>query len=667
VTDVVPLGPFLLEAVGALFFSGLLYALWRQHRRRYLGFWAASLLCGALHLLAAAATSRLGRWLPALDPLRLLLGVVAAVGGFWQAGLLPVGAVALARRRGPSNSLTVAVLAPTAVLGVAAAVAGAAWRGPGQALFGNALHAVVAGVGLAWAAVLVWRSPESGQARGPRLLAAAFTLGAAQHVQYLVLALAPHLARPVYAGVLHHADVALGWLTGLGMVVSLLESERGAAGRAAGQFERLISLDALTGLGNRQSFLERMLAALGQAETSRTRVGVVLLDLDRFKLVNDSLGHSVGDLLLRQVGHRIREIVRRGDDIARFGGDEFTLLVPAIRHSEEAMRVAGKIVQGLRESFRLGGQELFVTASAGVSLFPDHGKDRDTLLKCADTALYRAKEAGRDTARLFSPEMTAETEHRLGLENDLRKAVAAQQFELYFQPIMDVARNRLHGAEALIRWRHPERGLLSPLEFIGVAEQTGLIGPLGTWVLHQTCRQAARWQNLRPRPVAAVNLSARQFLDPVLGRIVKSALEESGLEPQRLELEITETIAMQDLDTTMAMLHELSGLGVRISMDDFGTGYSSLSYLKRFPIHTLKIDQSFVRSVPTDTSDTAIATTVILMAHALGLRVVAEGVERVEQLAYLRQQNCDFAQGYLFSKPLPGPQFDEFLAKQAAG
>jgi diguanylate cyclase (GGDEF)-like protein len=667
VTDVVPLGPFLLEAVGALFFSGLLYALWRQHRRRHLGFWAASFLCGALHLLAAAATSRLGRWLPALDPLRLLLGVVAAVGGFWQAGLLPVGAVALVRRGRPSNTLTVAVLAPTAVLGVAAAVAGAAWRGPGQGLFGNALHAVVAALGLAWAAVLLWRSPDAGQAVGPRLLAAAFSLGAAQHVQYLVLALAPRLAGPLYTGVLHHADVALGWLAGLGMVVSLLESERGAAHRAAGQFERLTSLDALTGLGNRQSFLERMLAALGQAETSRTRVGVLLLDLDRFKLVNDSLGHSVGDLLLRQVGHRIREIVRRSDDLARFGGDEFTLLVPAIRHSEEAMRVARKIVQGLREPFRLGGQELFVTASAGVSLFPDHGKDRDTLLKCADTALYRAKEAGRDTARLFSPEMTAETEHRLGLENDLRKAVAAQQFELYFQPIMDVARNRVHGAEALIRWRHPERGLLSPLEFIGVAEQTGLIGPLGTWVLHQTCRQAVRWEGFRPHPVAAVNISARQFLDPVLGRIVKSALEESGLEPHRLELEITETIAMQDLETTMAMLHELSGLGVRISMDDFGTGYSSLSYLKRFPIHTLKIDQSFVRSVPTDTSDTAIATTVILMAHALGLRVVAEGVERVEQLAYLRQQNCDFAQGYLFSKPLPAPQLEGFLARQAAG
>ncbi len=387
------------------------------------------------------------------------------------------------------------------------------------------------------------------------------------------------------------------------------------------------------------------------------------LDLDRFKDINDSLGHSVGDALLKAVADRIRRCVREGDTVARFGGDEFTLLVPHIDNVEDAAKIAQKILETLKIPFILGERELFATTSIGISIYPGDGLDAETLVRNADTAMYRAKEQGRDNYQLYAPAMNARALERLALENMLRKALSQEELVVYYQPLVDLESRGIIGVEALIRWQHPELGLLSPAHFISVAELSGLIIPIGNWVLLTACRQVHAWhRRLGHELTVAVNLSARQFSQPNLVDGVSRALNESGLPPECLELEITESNAMQNAENTTYTLRELKTLGIRISMDDFGTGYSSLNYLKRFPIDTLKLDQSFVREVTTDPSDAAIVSAVITMAHSLNLTVVAEGVETEEQFAFLQKQRCDRIQGFLFSRPLSADQLEPFLA-----
>jgi diguanylate cyclase (GGDEF)-like protein len=399
-----------------------------------------------------------------------------------------------------------------------------------------------------------------------------------------------------------------------------------------------------------------------QAHRDSKRLAVLFLDLDRFKQINDSLGHSVGDELLRAMGKRVHEAVREGDTLARLGGDEFTLLLPGIHNAAEAARIAEKLLDGVRQPFQLQGRELYVTTSIGISLYPEDGVDAESLIRSADIAMYRAKEQGRDRFQLYAPAMNAQAVERMGLEHGLRKALAQDQLVIHYQPIIEVATGRIHGTEALLRWRHPDLGLVPPDDFIELAEMTGLITPMGPWILEEACGRTRAWQRgTRFYFSVAVNLSARQFLERDLVSQVKRALRTTGLEARFLELEITESVAMQSAETTLRTLKELKALGVRISIDDFGTGYSSLAYLKRFPIDTLKIDQSFVSDIGTDADDSAIASAVIAMAHGLGLRVVAEGVEREEQLDFLRRQRCDHYQGYLFSRPLAADAFGALL------
>jgi diguanylate cyclase (GGDEF)-like protein/PAS domain S-box-containing protein len=430
------------------------------------------------------------------------------------------------------------------------------------------------------------------------------------------------------------------------------------------QIKNLAYHDALTGLPNRLLFNDRLSVAVAQAHRQGYRLAIFFLDVDRFKVINDSLGHSLGDRLLQGVARRLQSSVREGDTVARLGGDEFILLLPALNRTEDVAKVAEKILDSLKLPFRLEGRELYVTASMGISLYPDDGGDAETLIKNADTAMYRAKEQGRDNYQLYTPAMNATAVERLALENSLRKALARDELELVYQPLLDLGTGRVHGVEALLRWRHPERGLLLPSEFIPLAEVTGLILPIGPWVLRTACGRARVWQDLgHPHLTVAVNLSARQFQQPDLVAQVKRALEETGLAPRCLDLEITETNAMSNAEATIHTLRELKTLGVRISIDDFGIGYSSLSYLKRLPIDTLKIDQSFVRDITSDPDDAAIATAVIALAHTLKLRVVAEGVETQEQLAFLAARHCDRMQGYLFSRPLPSQECGEFLGR----
>ncbi|HEY1252736.1 MAG TPA: EAL domain-containing protein [Thermoanaerobaculia bacterium] len=434
--------------------------------------------------------------------------------------------------------------------------------------------------------------------------------------------------------------------------------------RAEEQVKHLAFHDPLTNLPNRLLFNDRLTLAVAQAHRHNQKLAVLFLDLDRFKVINDSLGHSVGDELLRQVAERIQEHVREGDTVARLGGDEFTLLVPGITAEEDAAKIARKICDAVHDPFWIDGRELFVTTSLGVSVYPSDGHDAETLVRNADSAMYRAKEQGRDNYQLYTPAMNAKAIERLSLESRLRQAVANDELELHFQPFFDLKTAEVLGAEALLRWRHPELGLIPPGEFIPIAELSGLIVPIGEWVLRTACAEARKWhENGYPAMTVSVNLSSRQFQQTDLVSQVTHALEETGLEADKLDLEITESNAMQNAEHSINTLWGLKKQGVRISMDDFGTGYSSLNYLKRFPIDRIKLDQSFVRDLPGDKDDAAIAMAVIAMGRSLELVVIAEGVETEEQLRFLSNHHCDQLQGFLLSRPLPPEAFAKFLAQ----
>ena len=431
--------------------------------------------------------------------------------------------------------------------------------------------------------------------------------------------------------------------------------------------EHMAYHDALTGLANRQLFLERLEIDIAQAAREGRRIGVLFLDLDRLKVINDSLGHAVGDELLRAVAGRLKTQVRRGDTMARLGGDEFTILASALREPRDAQTVAEKILLALRRPFEIRGQQLFLTTSIGVALFPDDGQDGETLLHHADIAMYHAKELGRDRCQGFLPVMNERALERLALENDLRRGLREGQLFLLYQPVMDLGSGGVVGLEALLRWRHPRRGVLGPEEFLHLAEPIALVDQLDEWILDTACAQARLWQRqLGVRPRMAVNLSARPFQAPGLVTRVGNLLRRHSLSPGDLELEITEGIAMENAERSLTTLRQLRELGVEVVLDDFGTGYSSLSYLRSFPVDKIKIDRSFIRDLTVDDGDEAITAAVIWVAHSLGIQVVAEGVETEAQRRFLQRAGCDLGQGFLFHPPLTPEDAAAILRHSAA-
>nr|MCU0570755.1 EAL domain-containing protein [Oculatellaceae cyanobacterium Prado106] len=424
------------------------------------------------------------------------------------------------------------------------------------------------------------------------------------------------------------------------------------------------SHDMLTGLPNRLLYNERLSAALIQAEKNQTQLAVMFLDLDRFKLINDTLGHAAGDLLLQGFANRISQCLSGHDTVARWAGDEFTLLLPQIKGVEDAIAIAQTIMEALKAEFELEGRNLRVSSSIGIAIYPTHGQDGETLLKNADAALYRAKEAGRNGYNLYNSNINSDASARLTLESHLHRALERNEFALYYQPQVNVVTGEIIQMEALVRWQHPEMGLVPPGMFIPLAEETGLIVPLGEWVLRTACAQNRAWQLAGLHPIrVAVNLSAHQFKEPKLMDMIKRTLRETQLDPAYLELEITETTVMNDMERTRLILQELHEMRVSIALDDFGTGYSSLSYLKAFPFHTLKIDRSFVCDVTTDPNDKAIVAAIVAMAKVLNLKLVAEGVENKMQENLLRSLGCEEVQGYFFSKPVTALEATELLKR----
>jgi diguanylate cyclase (GGDEF)-like protein/PAS domain S-box-containing protein len=450
----------------------------------------------------------------------------------------------------------------------------------------------------------------------------------------------------------------------LSQTVAALELKIAEQQAAEARAQRLAMFDGLTGLPNRHLLADRASQAMDIARRGDEPLAVLFLDLDHFKNVNDSLGHRVGDTLLVQLAARLRGAVREQDTVARTGGDEFVLVLP-LTDIAGAAHLATKLMALASAPFQVDQQELTVTPSMGIAMFPTDGDDFDTLFKCADAAMYRAKRDGRNAYRFFTSEMQAQSARALQLENALRRALERHQLSLHYQPQLALEADgeaRIVGAEALLRWQHPELGWVSPAEFIPIAEATGLILPIGEWVLREALSQLSRWDDAGlPELTMAVNLSAVQFRHDGLPELVGRLLAELGMAPGRLELELTEGAAMDNPAVAITVMNELHARGVRLSIDDFGTGYSSLSYLKKFRVSKLKIDQSFVRDLTEDAEDRAIVDAVIRMAGALGLETLAEGVETEGQLAFLRRQGCQAVQGYLFSRPLPAATFVEFV------
>ena len=433
--------------------------------------------------------------------------------------------------------------------------------------------------------------------------------------------------------------------------------------RAEERARFLATHDDLTGLPNRGTFGKAVNDAIKAGRRYDQLFAVLFIDLDRFKNINDTLGHAAGDVLLIETAKRLKECIRDSDVIARIGGDEFVVLLREISDQSKVAIVARKILSAVVKSLTIQGQECWISASIGISMFPADAQNDESLIKNADAAMYLAKEEGRNCFRFHFQEITSQSIERLQLEASLRRALERSELLLHYQPKQDLVRGGISGVEALLRWQHPDLSLLPPSRFIPLAEETGLIVPIGKWVIETACAQNVAWQRQGlPALRIAVNLSPRQFADPSLLSDIEDALKKSGMAPELLELEITESTVMQNIERAMRLLKAIKGLGVMLAIDDFGTGYSSMSLLKKFPIDVLKIDRSFVREITSNSEDKAIADAIIALGRALNLTIVAEGVETAAQKALLRAHNCDQVQGYLISKPVPADEFAAFLA-----
>jgi diguanylate cyclase (GGDEF)-like protein len=655
------------QALGAFALAFALVAFHRLYQRPYLLAWAWSWWACCAWLVADSLSVDLAAHMPATAAARLAASLISVVAGYWQAAWLLLGSYEAMAERPLSRSFRRVTLALLFLL-AAGCVLSTAYTSPEiRLLVRVGLRELLLGAAFLTAAWAVRSSrAHLSSGLGRRLMAGAFLLYGLHQLHYLVIVAAQtaHLGSMAYAAYLGPFDFLLQALTGIGMVTWLLEDERQRVLAAADRIEHLAYHDPLTDLPNRSLLVQHLRKALAQAEARRERLAVLFLDLDRFKVVNESLGNRQGDELLKAFAERLRRNLRSTDLLARVAADEIAVLLPSIESEATVARVAEKLLAVTRLPFSLQGREVYLTASLGVSRYPEDGADAETLLKRAEIAMVRVKETSRDAYQLYTPGMDSHSLEQLSLDAELRRELTRRQggLTLYYQPIVDSKRRRIAGAEALLRWRHPTRGLMTPGEFLWLAETSGLTNVLDLWVLRTACREVEEWRREGVDDLLlAVNLSPRSFQQPDLLQRVQEVLTDTGFPPSSLELEITETLAMQNAEATLAVLRGLKELGVRIAIDDFGTGYSSLSYLTTFPIDTLKLDRSFVHTIGKARGSEEVAAAVISLAASLEIGLIAEGVEDQQQWHWLQGLGCEQFQGYFFSPPRPAGECRDLL------
>ncbi|HEY5220101.1 MAG TPA: EAL domain-containing protein [Gemmatimonadaceae bacterium] len=664
------LASYFVQSAGALITAAIFGGFYREYRKTFLREWALSWSALCIVLGGAALGGLLARSLDLSNPLRLAASAITGAAGYTQVVWLLFGSRELVGRRPYTSKERRFFLAAAAIVG-ASVVSIHATDPNGQSvrfLFRAGLRGVVVGLAFLVAATYVWLAPGV-RALGRRLVVGAFVVFGLSQFQLLALEMlanpmAVHTNYNIFVGFF---EFVLIFAMGLGVVIWLLEEQHATAKSNAAQIEQLALHDPLTGLPNRKLFLDHLNLAVSTARRSKHKLAVLFVDLDRFKLVNDSLGHAVGDKMLQVVAARLRAALRETDTVARMGGDEFTVLAPIVHTVEDAIFVARKIREAVKEMIPIEGRELFITASIGIGIYPDDGADASVLLKNADAAMYRAKAQGADLFQLYTAEMNSHAIEQLALESGLRRGVESFEFVMHYQPIVRTTDGVVCCMEAMLRWRHPVLGLVRPEQFIKLAESTGMIIPIGEWALMAACKQLAEWRDngfadLR----VAVNLSMRQLQQGGLVDLVRHCLDVTKLPAAALEFEINETSATESGLDAVRQLTDLKALGVGISIDDFGTGYSSLSSLRTFPVDALKIDTSFTRNLVRDANDTAIAVAVIALARSLGLRVIAEGVEHPAQLDFLHTQQCEYWQGYLCCAPVDAKEATLVLRRMNA-
>jgi diguanylate cyclase (GGDEF)-like protein len=659
----------MLVAAHTVVAAGVAYLLVRFHRhfsRSYLRHWAYAFAALAVWLALEALPD-----LVKLPPGWLPRWIVQLAAGYLHVFWLLLGTYEVTTGRGVAAGLQRRMI--IALVGTAVLTATLFAWDPSALYQRLALHVglsrLLEAVALGAAGLLLVRAASFRHGLGPRVLGITLAAATLQHLHVLALHIIPipGISPIAYGAGIKLVDMLISVGMGMGMGIWLLEEERRNAALASREVEHLAYHDALTGLPNRRLLLDRLDQAIAQARRGDDKVVLMFLDLDRFKVINDSLGHAVGDELLCAVSTRLKHRIRSGDTVARIGGDEFALLFTRVTRPTDAMQIADNLLRALRAPFQIANRELFLTTSIGIAFHPEDGHDGEVLLRHADLAMYKAKDEGRNNLQLFVPALKDSALEKLELENELRRALTGRELALHFQPVIELASGKVCGVEALVRWPHRERGMILPDRFLPIAEQLGLLDAVDDWVLAEACRALRSWQqrfdvDLR----VAVNLSARTVQRPDFPFQLQQTLDETRLPPASLVLEITERTAIQNLEVGTDALSRLRELGVGIAIDDFGTGYSSLSYLRQFPADTLKIDKSFVSEVLRDTADRAIIRAIVPLAHTLGMRVVAEGVETEAQCELLRELGVDLVQGWYFHKALTPEEIEALLGSGAA-
>ena len=664
---------YLVQAVGALFTAALFGAFSRTYRKPFLVHWARAWLAMCVMLAGALLTTML-RGVDPASPSRLLVSAVTSVAAYAQIAWLFLGVAELvstefAQRVHQRRAWLIGAVLLVGVGSVALFATDPSLVGP-RFVVRVGVRTAVTALAFIGAGLIVWRTRQTDTRSnlGRGLVAAAFVLfGATQaHLAYSTFFRLPEISTPAYSLFASFFDFFLVFSMGLGVVIWLLEEAHTKVSTNAHEIAQLAFHDPLTALPNRKLLLDHLSLNILQARREKEKLAVFFVDLDRFKIINDSLGHSAGDKVLQAVAARVKCTMREADSVGRMGGDEFVIVTPQIHGVEDAVHIAQKVRDAIREPIQIEGRELFVSASMGVALYPNDGDSAETLLKNADTAMYRAKSQGSDLFQLYTPEMNAHAAEQLALESALRRAVEHKEFELHYQPIVQTADNQICALETMLRWRHPVLGLVRPEQFIRLAESTGMIVAIGEWALHTACRQLGEWRaggfpNLR----LAVNISARQLKQPDFVDRVRAILAETEIPAAAVEFEITEMSATQSETAVVDRLRQLRTMGIRVSIDDFGTGVSSVSVLRVFPVDALKIDTSFVRDVVLDPNDATIAIAVIALAKSMGLTVIAEGVENPAQLDFLRAQGCELWQGYLCCPPVQTAEVRSVLGRRS--